>query len=84
MAGMPVALIDALIRQGATDQTAVSANAGNEDTGLAAMLAAKLGAHDDLLLSPGRATRGSSKAAAMCSSTPSRATSRSAAPSRCS
>ncbi|GGS62305.1 3-oxoacid CoA-transferase subunit A [Streptomyces griseoviridis] len=39
MAGMPVALIDALIRQGATDLTVVSNNAGNGDTGLAALLA---------------------------------------------
>ena len=39
MAGMPVALIDALIRQGATDLTIVSNNAGNGDTGLAALLA---------------------------------------------
>ena len=41
MAGMPVALIDALIRQGATDLTIVSNNAGNGDAGLAALLAAK-------------------------------------------
>jgi 3-oxoadipate CoA-transferase alpha subunit len=40
MAGMPVALIDALILQGATDLTVVSNNAGNGDTGLAALLAA--------------------------------------------
>ena len=40
MAGMPVHLIDALIRQGATDLTVVSNNAGNGDTGLAALLAA--------------------------------------------
>jgi 3-oxoadipate CoA-transferase alpha subunit len=39
MAGMPVQLIDALIRQGATDLTVVSNNAGNGDTGLAALLA---------------------------------------------
>lgn len=39
MAGMPVALVDALIRQGATDLTVVSNNAGNGDTGLAALLA---------------------------------------------
>ncbi|MFE0510645.1 3-oxoacid CoA-transferase subunit A [Streptomyces sp. NPDC058964] len=39
MAGMPVALIDALIRQGARDLTVVSNNAGNGDTGLAALLA---------------------------------------------
>lgn len=40
MAGMPVDLVDALIRQGATDLTVVSNNAGNGDTGLAALLAA--------------------------------------------
>ena len=40
MAGMPTALIDALIRQGAADLTIVSNNAGNGDTGLAALLAA--------------------------------------------
>ena len=34
-------LIDALIRQGATDLTVVSNNAGNGDTGLAALLAAE-------------------------------------------
>lgn len=39
MAGMPVELIDALIRQGATDLRVVSNNAGNGDTGLAALLA---------------------------------------------
>ncbi len=39
MAGMPVALIDALIEQGAGDLTIVSNNAGNGDTGLAALLA---------------------------------------------
>jgi len=39
MAGMPVQLIDALIEQGATDLTVVSNNAGNGDTGLAALLA---------------------------------------------
>ncbi len=38
---MPVELIDALIRQGATDLTVVSNNAGNGDTGLAALLAAR-------------------------------------------
>jgi 3-oxoadipate CoA-transferase alpha subunit len=41
MAGMPVQLIDALIDHGATDLTVVSNNAGNGDTGLAALLAAK-------------------------------------------
>ncbi len=40
MAGMPVALIDALIEQGASDLTVVSNNAGNGDTGLAALLSA--------------------------------------------
>lgn len=40
MAGMPVELVDALIRQGARDLTVVSNNAGNGDTGLAALLAA--------------------------------------------
>jgi 3-oxoadipate CoA-transferase, alpha subunit len=39
MAGMPVVLIDALIDQGADDLTVVSNNAGNADTGLAALLA---------------------------------------------
>ncbi|WP_028638561.1 3-oxoacid CoA-transferase subunit A [Nocardioides sp. URHA0032] len=39
MAGMPVHLIDALIEQGAADLTIVSNNAGNGDTGLAALLA---------------------------------------------
>jgi 3-oxoadipate CoA-transferase, alpha subunit len=40
MAGMPTRLIDALIEQGAKDLTIVSNNAGNGDTGLAALLAA--------------------------------------------
>jgi len=39
MAGMPVELVDALIGQGAKDLTVVSNNAGNGDTGLAALLA---------------------------------------------
>lgn len=39
MAGMPVSLIDALIRQGANNLTVVSNNAGNGDQGLAALLA---------------------------------------------
>lgn len=39
-AGQPVALIDALRRQGATRLTVVSNNAGNGDRGLAALLAA--------------------------------------------
>lgn len=38
LAGMPVRLVEALIRQGATDLTVVSNNAGNGDTGLAALL----------------------------------------------
>jgi 3-oxoadipate CoA-transferase alpha subunit len=40
-AGMPVALIDALIAQGARALTIVNNNAGNGDTGLAALIAAK-------------------------------------------
>jgi 3-oxoadipate CoA-transferase alpha subunit len=40
MAGMPVELIEALIGHGAGDLTIVSNNAGNGDTGLAALLAA--------------------------------------------
>jgi 3-oxoadipate CoA-transferase alpha subunit len=40
MAGMPTTLIDALIDHGASDLTIVSNNAGNGDTGLAALLAA--------------------------------------------
>src|SRR6266850_1613235 len=40
-AGMPAALIDALIAQGAGDLTIVNNNAGNADTGLAALLKAK-------------------------------------------
>jgi len=39
-AGQPVELIDALIEQGAADLTIVNNNAGNGDTGLAALLAA--------------------------------------------
>lgn len=39
MAGMPVQLLEALIEQGAGDLTVVSNNAGNGDTGLAALLA---------------------------------------------
>lgn len=39
-AGMPKALIDALIAQGARELTIVNNNAGNGDTGLAALLAA--------------------------------------------
>src|SRR5437868_9534654 len=40
-AGMPAALIDALIAQGAGSLTIVNNNAGNGDTGLAALIAAK-------------------------------------------
>ena len=40
-AGMPSELIDALIAQGARDLTIVNNNAGNGDTGLAALLKAK-------------------------------------------
>jgi 3-oxoadipate CoA-transferase alpha subunit len=40
LAGMPVRLIDALIEHGAGELTIVSNNAGNGDTGLAALLAA--------------------------------------------
>ena len=40
-AGMPAALIDALIAQGARDLTIVNNNAGNGETGLAALLKAK-------------------------------------------
>ncbi|MGV3655655.1 MAG: 3-oxoacid CoA-transferase subunit A [Noviherbaspirillum sp.] len=40
-AGMPSALIDALIEQGARELTIVNNNAGNGDTGLAALLKAK-------------------------------------------
>jgi len=40
-AGMPSSLIDALIAQGARDLTIVNNNAGNGETGLAALLKAK-------------------------------------------
>jgi 3-oxoadipate CoA-transferase alpha subunit len=40
MAGMPVTLIEALVRQGARELTVVNNNAGNGDTGLAALLTA--------------------------------------------
>ena len=40
-AGMPAELVDALIAQGATDLTIVSNNAGNGETGLAALLKAR-------------------------------------------
>ena len=54
-AGLPNELIDALIEQGARDLTIVNNNAGNGDTGLAALLAARPGAQDHLLVpAPGR------------------------------
>jgi 3-oxoadipate CoA-transferase alpha subunit len=40
-AGMPAALIDALIAQGARNLTVVNNNAGNADAGLAALIGAK-------------------------------------------
>jgi 3-oxoadipate CoA-transferase alpha subunit len=40
-AGMPAALIEALIAQGARELTIVNNNAGNGDTGLAALIGAK-------------------------------------------
>ncbi|HKF66168.1 MAG TPA: 3-oxoacid CoA-transferase subunit A [Vicinamibacterales bacterium] len=40
-AGLPAALVDAVIDQGARDLTIVSNNAGNGDTGLAALLKTK-------------------------------------------
>ena len=40
-AGMPAVLIDALIAQGARQLTIVNNNAGNADTGLAALIAAR-------------------------------------------
>jgi 3-oxoadipate CoA-transferase alpha subunit len=40
-AGMPSALIDALLAQGARELTIVNNNAGNGDTGLAALIAAR-------------------------------------------
>ncbi|MEQ1911753.1 MAG: 3-oxoacid CoA-transferase subunit A [Vicinamibacterales bacterium] len=40
-AGMPAELVDALIAQGAADLTIVSNNAGNGETGLAALLKAR-------------------------------------------
>src|SRR5437764_13486939 len=40
-AGMPAALIDGLIAQGARELTIVNNNAGNGETGLAALLKAK-------------------------------------------
>src|SRR6185369_12603450 len=40
-AGMPSALMGALIAQGAKDLTVVNNNAGNADSGLAALIAAK-------------------------------------------
>jgi hypothetical protein len=56
-AGLPDELIDALIdrRQGARDLTVVNNNAGNGDTGLAALLKAGPRAQDHLQLpAPGR------------------------------
>ncbi len=41
LAGQPVQLIDALLEQGASELTVVSNNAGNGDTGLAALIGAK-------------------------------------------
>src|SRR5262245_19014215 len=41
LAGLPVTLVDAVIDQGARDLTIVCNNAGNGDTGLAALLKAK-------------------------------------------
>jgi 3-oxoadipate CoA-transferase alpha subunit len=41
LAGMPSALVDGLIEQGAKDLTIVANNAGNGDTGLAALLKAR-------------------------------------------
>src|SRR6195952_4647974 len=41
LAGQPVQLIDALLEHGASDLTVVSNNAGNGDTGLAALIGAK-------------------------------------------
>jgi 3-oxoadipate CoA-transferase alpha subunit len=40
-AGQPIELVEALIAQGARDLTLVSNNAGNGDTGIAALIAAK-------------------------------------------
>lgn len=40
LAGQPVSLIDGLLEQGASELTIVSNNAGNGDTGIAALLAA--------------------------------------------
>ena len=41
LAGQPIALIDGLLKQGAKDLTIVANNAGNGDTGLAALLKAE-------------------------------------------
>ena len=41
LAGQPIALIDGLLEQGAKDLTIVANNAGNGDTGLAALLKAE-------------------------------------------
>ena len=54
-AGQPNELIDALIAQGARDLTIVNNNAGNGETGLAALLEGRPGAEDHLLVpAPGR------------------------------
>jgi 3-oxoadipate CoA-transferase alpha subunit len=54
-AGIPGELIDGLIEQGARDLTVVNNNAGNGDTGLAALLKAGRVRKDHLQLSaPGR------------------------------
>ena len=39
IAGQPIQLLDALVHQGARDLTIVSNNAGNGETGIAALLA---------------------------------------------
>ena len=54
-AGIPNELIDGLIEQGAKDLTVVNNNAGNGDTGLAALLQGRARAQDHLQLpAPGR------------------------------
>ena len=50
MAGMPVVLIDALIRQGATDLTVVSNNAGQRGHRAGRAARRRAGAQDDLLV----------------------------------
>ena len=49
-AGQPIELIDALRRHGAGDLTVVNNNAGNGDTGLAALLADRQRPEDHLLV----------------------------------